>query len=148
MYVDPEQKTLIPFSNVDTKTLQLINTSDLKNIFPADTENKKAETLELKRLKEKLDKVAEDNQKLDSNIIRLKEENEKLNDQLLKLTQLQLDNERKISSDINQHSKYEFKAASINDENTDSPDFNDYRATDIKHSSISDVVDAVVGLQR
>ena len=148
MYVDPEQKTLIPFSNVDTKTLQLINTADLKNIFPTDTENEKAESLELKHLKDKMDKVTEENKKLDSNIITLREENKKLNDQLLNLRQLQPDNERKISSDVNLRSKYEFNAASINYENTDTPDFNDYRATDIKHSSISDVVDAVVGLQR
>ena len=148
MYIDPEQKTLIPFSNLDTKTLQLINNSDLKNIFPADTENEKAESLEMKYLKEKMNKVAEENKKLDSNIIKLREENEKLKDQLLKLRQLHPDNERKISSDVNLHSKYEFKAVSINDENADTPDFNDYRATDLKHSSISDVVDAVVSLQR
>ena len=148
MYVDPELKTLIPFSNVDAKTLQLINTSDLKHIFPADLENEKAETLELRYLKEKMNKVAEENKKLDSNIVKLREENEKLNDQLLKLKQLQPDNERKIGSDINLHSKYEFNSASINDEKTDTPDFNDYRATDIKHSSITDVVDTVVSLQR
>ena len=54
MYVHPEQKTLIPLSSLDSKTLDLINTSDLENLFPTDREHRKAEEIELNQLKDKL----------------------------------------------------------------------------------------------
>ena len=57
MFVDPEQKTLIPFSNIDVKTLELINTYDLKKLFPAEKENEKDDNLALNHLKEKLEKI-------------------------------------------------------------------------------------------
>lgn len=67
MFVDPEQKTLIPFSNIDAKTLELINTYDLKKLFPAGKENAKDDNGALNQLKDKLEQMTEEKNKLDLN---------------------------------------------------------------------------------
>ena len=151
MFVDPEQKTLTPFSNVDIKTLELINSYDLKKLFPAERENAKDDSVALNHLKEKLEKITEEKNKFDSNISKLKEDNAKLTEELLRMKQLQTDNERSDICNHDHQPKCEYKPLALKKESTDTHDFNasfDYRASDIKHSSITDVVDAVVGLQR
>ena len=151
MFVDPEQKTLTPLSNVDVKTLEQINTYDLKKLFPAEKDSANDDNVAMNHLKEKLEKITEEKNKLDSNISKLKEDNLKLTEKLLRMKQVQTDNERSNISNRYQQPKYEYKPLAPKKESTDVPDFNDsfdYRASDIKHSSITDVVDAVVGLQR
>ena len=157
MVVHPEQKTLIPFSNIDTKTQELLNNSDLKKLFPAENEKMKDSDVSTDYLKEKLGKTTEEKRSLEARISKLKEENEMLKEQFLKLQQLQTNNDGNTKEDDDTLSKYVCEAANSLGNNNDAPDSKgattsirqvDYRTSDIKHSSITDVVDAVVGLQR
>ena len=158
MAVDPGEKKLVSLNdfNREMKNLDLINISDMKNLFPIEQRNDES-SYNVSLLKEKLRKLTDDKRNMEAAILNLNRENLQLKERVSKyqnmssnevsLTKTTLGTEKFASTEserINfaskQHDKPDFSGIT-------SASIDDYRTSHIKHS-IADVVDAVVGLQR
>ena len=158
MAVDPGEKKLVSLNdfNREMKNLDLINISDMKNLFPIEQRNDES-SYNVSLLKEKLRKLTDDKRNMEAAILNLNRENLQLKERVSKyqnmssnevsLTKTTLGTEKFASTEserINfaskQHDKPDFSGIT-------SASIDDYRTSHIKHS-IADVVDAVVSLQR
>ena len=158
MVAHPGEKKLVPLNDIhrEMKNLDLINISDMKNLFPIEQRNDES-SYNVSLLKEKLRKLTDEKRNMEAAILNLNRENLQLKENVSKFQNMSSNEGSliKTTSGTETFASMDSERIHFASKQQDIPDFigtkaafmDDYRTSHIKHS-IADVVDAVVGLQR
>ena len=158
MVVHPDQKTLVPLDDVDSKVMPLdkSNLAEINQLFPAVGPTSTSNSI-LKGLEAKLRHMEEEKNNLVLTISKLTDENYQVKNKLVDLQKVCDENERTMKQVTNnqilptvafENVNFDRKQYEVPDyAATRSPNMNDFRSSH-KMLSMTDVVETVVGLQR
>ena len=158
MVVQSREKKLVPLHDVhrEMKNPDLINISDINSLFPVE-QRKEESSYNVKLLEEKLRKLTDEKRNMEAVILNLNRENLQLKENVSKFQNMSSNEGSliKTTSGTETFASMDSERIHFASKQQDIPDFigtkaasmDDYRTSHIKHS-ITDVVDAVVSLQR